>query len=105
MGNDGAVGQLQGRELLVPGGGAQLVARPLAEERDGMAVRRDHLLVPDALLAQRLLNPAAGVVFRPLVVAMAHVQGGNCGVGHGPGTASAARTHRYATDSRYSPCA
>src|SRR4051794_20947712 len=76
-----AVGQLEGGQLRVPGRLAQRVARSLAQERDRVAVRRDHLLVVDARRAERLLDPAAGMDPGAAVVAVAHEQGRD--IGHG----------------------
>src|SRR5687767_13470690 len=54
VGQHGPSRQLQRRELRVAGGGTQVLARALAQERDRVAVRGDHLLVLEALLAQGL---------------------------------------------------
>src|SRR4051794_5905304 len=76
VGEDRAVGELERRQLRIPGGRAQLLARSLAQEGDRAPVGGDHLVVVDAGGSEALLHATAGVEARAAVVAVADVQRG-----------------------------
>jgi ketosteroid isomerase-like protein len=81
VGDNRSVGQLERRELRVPGHLAQLVTRALAQEGDRTAVSGDHLVVFDSRGAERLLHPATGMYPRPAVITGANEQRGPAGHG------------------------